>query len=66
MADVFLNRDKDDEGRAAWTAYCKLNPEKAAILLAQVGESLPESYAAKVSAKTKKKPAKPKEAKGKE
>lgn len=65
MADVFLNRDKDDAGRAAWIKYCEVNPEKSAMLLAQVGETPPEPYAAKVAKKTTKKPAGPKEAKGK-
>ena len=65
MADVFLNRDKDDAGRHAWKLYCLKNPEKAAILAKSVGESVPEPYAAKVTKKTKKKPTGPKEAKDK-
>lgn len=109
MADVFLNRDKDDDGRKAWAKYKRVNPSKAKMLervhATQIDasatyeiqgdeatpiEGLPPSltgqqarakpaidlqlrwavvngsYAERVSAKTKKKPAGPKEAKGKE
>ena len=108
MADVFLNRDKDDEGRKAWAKYKQVNPTKAGMLervhMTQINadatyeiqgddpkpiEGLPASltgqqaqakpvtdsqlrwaliggsYAERVSAKTKKKSAGPKEAKGK-
>ena len=109
MADVFENRDKDEEGRKAWKKYKRVNPSKAEMLervhTTQISpgatyeiqgdgpppiEGLPPSltgqqarakpvtdlqlrfalvrgsYAERVSAKTKKKPAGPKEAKGKE
>lgn len=109
MADVYENRERDDDGRKAWEKYQRVNPTKAEMLvrvhttqidasatyeIQGIGpspiEGLPPSltgqqakakpvtdlqlrwalvrgsYAERVSARAKKKPAGPKETKGKE